>query len=335
MADGLAVTLFLTSSPSADTPLQQNARQLLGGGRAPAVVNSRRHLARHYQLLELFAMSTEQDEIPVAAIERAGELGAADDGWWIRVDPVVVLPNLTELCLVQWGELGIGAAESLEFCAELSSLLEPGALNPSNASPLHWRLRMDEAVAIATTPPERILGRTVNSWLPTGAAAKTWHRLMNEMQMQLHQAEVNERRARQGLPSITSVWFWGAGKAPAPTACPWNLVYSNDPFIRGLAVIGNTRHQASPPSAHAWLEHLELQSGNILLAPEARALEPLSEDLLQAWRETWLEPLRKALGKRQIGRLRVVLVEGDAVMSHQFRPSTCAQLGIWSKFRLR
>lgn len=328
MADDLAVTLFLTSFPSADTPLQQKARQLLGSGKATVAVNTRRYLARHYRLLELFAMPAAQDEIPVAAIERAGELGAVDDDWWIRVDPVVILPNLTELCLVQWGELGIGAAESLEFGAELSSLLEPGALNPSNTEPLHWRLRMSEAVAVATTPPERILGRTINAWLPVGEAAKTWHRLMNEIQMQLHQAEVNERRARQGLSSITSVWFWGAGKAPAPTPCPWNLVYSNDPFIRGLAVIGNAKHQTSPQSARAWLEHLEPHAGNILLAPEARATEPLSEDSLPAWRETWLEPLRKALGKGQIDRLRVVLVEGDTIVNQEFRP------GIWSKFRL-
>ena len=38
-----------------------------------------------------------------------------------------------------------------------------------------------------------------------------WYQLVNEMQMFMHQHKINHGRLESGLPSINSLWFWGAG----------------------------------------------------------------------------------------------------------------------------
>ena len=44
--------------------------------------------------------------------------------------------------------------------------------------------------------------------------------LLNEVQVLLHQHPLNAARQTRGLPPVNSVWFWGAGRLPAPGPSP-------------------------------------------------------------------------------------------------------------------
>ncbi len=59
-----------------------------------------------------------------------------------------------------------------------------------------------------------VLGKSVSPCVEQSRENLPWYRLLNEMQMFLHQHRVNAERAADGLLPINSLWFWGGGPAP-------------------------------------------------------------------------------------------------------------------------
>jgi hypothetical protein len=57
-----------------------------------------------------------------------------------------------------------------------------------------------------------VLGKTINPYIEQSRQILPWHRLLNEIQMFMHQHPVNAERMRQGRLPINSLWFWGAGE---------------------------------------------------------------------------------------------------------------------------
>ena len=73
-----------------------------------------------------------------------------------------------------------------------------------------------------------------------GKAAPDWQRLLTEIQILLHGSEVNAARQAQGELPVNSLWFWGAGELPAAFDTRWSLIYSDDVFVQGLAMLADT-----------------------------------------------------------------------------------------------
>jgi hypothetical protein len=63
-----------------------------------------------------------------------------------------------------------------------------------------------------------VLGKTVNPYIEQTRQSMPWYKLLNEMQMFLHQHEVNQQRQQRGQLAINSLWFWGAGSRPSGPA---------------------------------------------------------------------------------------------------------------------
>lgn len=59
-----------------------------------------------------------------------------------------------------------------------------------------------------------VLGKIANPYIEQSRQHLGWYKLLNEMQMFLHQHEVNQDRERRGLLPINSLWFWGGGERP-------------------------------------------------------------------------------------------------------------------------
>ena len=53
-------------------------------------------------------------------------------------------------------------------------------------------------------------GKKVTHYLQQAKSNLEWYKLFNEMQMFLFQHELNQKRLKQGLPIINSLWCWGA-----------------------------------------------------------------------------------------------------------------------------
>ena len=79
-----------------------------------------------------------------------------------------------------------------------------------------------------------VLGKIVNPYIEQSRQVLPWYQLLNEIQMFMHQHEVNADRVRRGMLPINSLWCWGAGvRPPALAAKPdW---YCDDPVLNQFA----------------------------------------------------------------------------------------------------
>ncbi len=62
--------------------------------------------------------------------------------------------------------------------------------------------------------PLSVLGKAANPYIEQSRQCLPWHRLVNEIQMFLHQHEVNRLRTDRGQLPVNSLWCWGAGVLP-------------------------------------------------------------------------------------------------------------------------
>ena len=68
--------------------------------------------------------------------------------------------------------------------------------------------------------PLSVVGKSVGPFIEQSRQVLPWYRLVNELQMFMHQHPVNARRLRQGRLAINSLWAWGAGMAAQPVRRP-------------------------------------------------------------------------------------------------------------------
>ncbi len=137
-----------------------------------------------------------------------------------------------------------------------------------------------------------VLGKTANPYLAQSRHNLAWYKLLNEMQMFMHQHSVNQDRMRRGLVAVNSLWLWGAGALPGSVdrRLAW---YGDDSLLDrfatslGLAVASIGEIENSDPQGDIvavdlrlleWLktgadENLE----RILLDIDGKLLKPLLE----------------------------------------------------------
>ena len=76
-----------------------------------------------------------------------------------------------------------------------------------------WLMRLKHCDASDCYPHYlSMIGRKANQFIEQSKQALPWYKLMNEMQMFMHQHPINQNRLTTGLLPINSLWFWGAGQ---------------------------------------------------------------------------------------------------------------------------
>ena len=70
--------------------------------------------------------------------------------------------------------------------------------------------------------PLSVLGKNLSPYVEQSRQVLPWYKLLNEIQMFLHQHPLNQRRLQNGRLMINSLWTWGAGEAlPRPGQFAW------------------------------------------------------------------------------------------------------------------
>ncbi len=122
-----------------------------------------------------------------------------------HVAPVHLVPDWDVLRLFQFepGEV------PQEIQQEVIELLVPlfaeagGVL--SHVSDLRWSLRFPNREQIHTTPIDWATGCNLAGVMPQGEGALRWKQLLNETQMMLHAAPLNQHPEQL---AINGVWVW-------------------------------------------------------------------------------------------------------------------------------
>lgn len=236
-----------------------------------------------------------------------------EEGAWAHAAPVSLKPDRDRLLLADPSRFPITADESAALIATLNRHFAGDPVFHAPA-PDRWYARFTTPPSGDTIDLAEVAGRAIQP----GRGGMAWHRLMNEIQMALHEHPVNDTREARGEPPINGVWLWGAGTLQ-PVTTPVSSVTGDVPLARGLARHAGLAVPATPADAKSWLE-LAPASGVHANIESAVARAELAGDV-PAWRaaiqtleQHWIAPLVDALSAGHIGMLTVYLAGGGEVL---------------------
>ncbi len=270
-------------------------------------------------------------ELPSAALCRLGEGLAADAGCWMHADPVYLQADRDRVLLFDARHLKIDSEQARRLADEVEAYYADDGWRLELVHPERWYLRLPGPPALRTQPLEALVGRHIEPYLPEGDAARDWRFRLNETQMLLHAAAVNQERAAMGLRPVNGLWYWGAGVLPPnPPEAPFAQVWADDLLARGLARHGGLESDPQPRDLAQLLE--AAPAGKLLVLLDGLH-GPLLDGDLDAWREGiqaletgWFQPLLGALGRRRIEGLTLYPLAG-----RQYRCTSRALRRFWRR----
>jgi hypothetical protein len=181
----------------------------------------------------LHAIGAPVPESGLAALRFWGQTGERSDAWMAAADPVHFETKLRHLVVraLLPGDL------TMADLRELFKLLqdELGADDRFAFASLgdYGYLRCQQPMETAGVSASVASGRVPDDCTPAGDSARSYHQLQGELQMLLHEHDVNQRRTAAGLLSVSTLWFWGGGVAPEKTIRPMPALFGNDPLFAG------------------------------------------------------------------------------------------------------
>ncbi|HEX7889553.1 MAG TPA: phosphoglycerate mutase [Ramlibacter sp.] len=153
--------------------------------------------------------------IPFAAlqVQQAGQ-DPAGDGWaWIT--PAHWRVGRDHVAMAHPQDLQLDAGDSRALLEAMRPYFEEDGITLAYDAPLRWLARGELFRALPTASLDRVMGRTIDPWMPSGEAGRPLRRLQQEMQMLLYTLPLNDERQRGGLLPVNSFWASGSGALPA------------------------------------------------------------------------------------------------------------------------
>ena len=265
-------------------------------------------------LFRALGASVPSGDLPVAAVTRILDMGVVDSEWWFRADPVHLVARRDGLVLVPGGLLDLPLDEAQRLCEELGQHYEAEGWLLRAPHPWRWYLRPPRVPDVQTTPLALAVGHDVHACLPTGNEARSWHTLLNEMQILLHAARVNAEREQRGAPSINSLWFWGGGRVPRVTASDFDFLWTDEVVAQGLSRLSGIPTQSLPEGFEAWRDSASPGRHLIVLGSPHQAAQ---DDAEAGWsvrladlENRWFRPLTDAVCSGTIAQLTLTTDQG-------------------------
>lgn len=168
----------------------------------------------------------------VAALRMWGQTGDRPTVWIAAADPVYLEPRLDHLCLHALQDDGLSAGELGALFDSLQQQLAGHERYGFARIGAHGYLRASKPMPTSELPPGAIDAELPNDYLPVDVSG-SYHSLRGEVELALHDHEVNLRRQAQGQPPINSLWIWGGGFAPEQVTQPYPPLFANAPTLRG------------------------------------------------------------------------------------------------------
>jgi hypothetical protein len=171
-----------------------------------------------------------------AAVARHGEADDVGLNVWMRADPCWLQPDMNSLRMMAWGDMQLSRRDAEDLSVVVRPLFGDAGFEFFIEHPERWYLKLQMGSEPSRmSHPRDVLGDDVERHLPQGSSGLRWRRLLNEVQMSLHQHPVNRRREAAGLPPANSLWFWGSGRVPNRVRSSSQRFWTEDLMLRGLA----------------------------------------------------------------------------------------------------
>ncbi|MGB5397816.1 MAG: hypothetical protein WBN96_11760 [Gammaproteobacteria bacterium] len=288
----------------------------------------------HRQLATVFDIQYADAGFPYAALDLLGEDGTPQDKRWLHADPVCLQADVDHAILFDAHSLQLTQAEADKLIAELNVHFAEDGIALFCHSPSSWYLELNHQTNIATHALHDVIGRNVNTFMPTGEDASFWKRFMNEAQMLLHMSEINQQREARGQLPVNSVWLWGEGQLPLAhedeREATLDRVLTSNACARGLAQLEGIACEALPDSFSALAQPLGHGRHDCVILDGL--FSAVSYGDVGVWQaqflelyETWLSPL---IHFAQRAKIPVLIYPCDG-SAYQLGPSS--RLRLWRR----
>lgn len=240
--------------------------------------------------------------IPFAALQaRQQDRGSGTEGWaWIS--PAHWRVGTDHIAMAHPQDLRLDADDAQALIAAMQPYFAEDGITLAYDAPLRWLARGEIFRTLPTASLDRVIGRAIDRWMPTGPAARPVRRLQQEMQMLLYTLPLNDARQRGGLLPVNSFWVSGTGALAADHAPASPKGLQVTPYLRDAALIGDWRAWSA-----AW-QQLDARDCVRLLAELDRGREVRLTLCGEAGARTWTS---RGVGafKRLVARLALPSVE--------------------------
>jgi len=278
-------------------------------------------------LFELFPVKVTEVSLasthdkPVAALNCFLQQEIKANHWYMRADPVCILPNRDHLELLGNRFLNIEPDEAQQFIEAINRVYTDTdwTLRSINAS--RWVIEQEQPINVSTTALNDAIGADMNRCLPRGPDARRWQALMNELQMMLHTHPVNQQRTVKGLYPVNSLWIWGSGQLPVSIQHEGQQCYtqcwSSSARALALAKLCDVRRRDIPLTGAEWLKQTDQHGQHLVVFDEPDTAEVLADPeygwlALTEFEENWMRTLMTALHEGKINHLSLVSDQGKS-----------------------
>jgi hypothetical protein len=169
----------------------------------------------------------------LGALRMWGQTGERPTVWIAAADPVYLEPRLDHICLHAQAAESLPENDFGQLVDHLQTRLGQGDEYGFARLAGHGYLRASDPIATASVPPQVVHLDLPNEYLPEAGDTDRYRKLVSEVEMSLHDHEVNQRRHAAGLQPINCLWFWGGGFAPEQVVEPLPPLFADEPLIMG------------------------------------------------------------------------------------------------------
>ena len=254
---------------------------------------------------ELLSQLTDELGLPypeegLAALRMWGQTGDRPTVWIAAADPVYLEPRLDHLCLHALRRPGIHSSDLRQLFDHLQETLAEDERFGFARLGSNGYLRAAQAISTSSVPAYVVDQRKPGEYLPTGEHTVSHRNILSEIEMTLHEHEVNERRISEGKQPVNSLWLWGGGMAPEKLTRPQPPLFADDPLLAGYwesaTAVGDVWPGNFAACAAASLH------GFVAVTPET--------DLRHETMEGYLHELRELLRSNTVSRLILLFRDG-------------------------
>lgn len=220
---------------------------------------SRADLARNTEPEEWLGRILRQLNLPYAAeglgaLRMWGQTGDRPTVWIAAADPVYLEPRLDHLCLHALDSENMPASDLRPLFDHLQHRLQDDSRYGFARVGSCGYVRAVEPLATAVVPSYVAHLDKPNDYMPTGEDSGTYRGLTSEVEMSLHEHEVNLRRQNEGLQPVNCLWLWGGGYAPEQRTVPHPPLFADDPLLKGYWLSNTGVVEAWPGTIAACLD---------------------------------------------------------------------------------
>lgn len=182
--------------------------------------------------------------VPLAALQVRAAGGDAGTAGWAWITPAHWRVGRDHIAMAHPQELQLDADDSRALLAAMQPWFAGDGITLAYDAPLRWLARGDVFRTLPSASLDRVMGRTIDPWMPGGELGRPVRRLQQEMQMLLYTLPLNDARQRGGLLPVNSFWVSGTGALPEGHAADAGGLQVT-PYLRDTALLGDWRAWAA------------------------------------------------------------------------------------------